>query len=261
MSYDSSADAYEASAVPWFRPLARELTERICSRPARCVLDVGTGTGLVLRLLRERLGAGAQLVGVDPSVPMLEHIPEDAGVLRVRAIAPGLPFRSGSMDAVSANLVLSHVSDPRVAIRDMARVTRPGGRIVFTAWAPEGDEEDEHRALAQPVLAEVAAATGVDHALPQLPAPWEEPLREQGFVREVAEAVSGTVTIERVSQLNRLTVGDLLAGWGGCGRYRRSVAMPDAWAHFVELARQRLLDEIGPQVTSRDDFWIATVER
>lgn len=260
-SYDGVAGIYAGSAERRFRPLADALVERVGSKPGLPVLDIGTGTGLVLKVLRERLGPRAPLIGVDPSGPMLERIPEEVSVHRLRAVAPGLPFRAGSVGTVTANLVLSHVSDPRAALGDMARVARPGGRIVFSAWASTSVEEDEQRDLVQQVLAEVAAAVGVDHPLPESPAPWEDHLRDEEFIREVAATVSDTVTVERVGRHNRLTAEDLLAGWGSSDRFRRSVASPDAWSRYVRSARQRLLDEVGPEVTSYDEFWIVDLVR
>lgn len=85
------------------------------------VLDVGAGDG---RLARDLRGAGAHVVAVDPD-------PEMAGFT---AALPDLPFDDDAFDVVIACFVLNHVDDPRAAAAELARVTRPGGRVVATIW-------------------------------------------------------------------------------------------------------------------------------
>ena len=48
-----------------------------------------------------------------------------------------LPFADGTFHAVTANFVVNHVPDPRGAVRDLARVLRPGGRVAMTIWPAE----------------------------------------------------------------------------------------------------------------------------
>lgn len=69
------------------------------------------------------------LVGVDLVGPHLRAHPHLTG----GAIAEGeaLPFRNGSVDLVSANMVLEHLTDPAAVFREVARVLRPGGAFVF----------------------------------------------------------------------------------------------------------------------------------
>jgi SAM-dependent methyltransferase len=47
---------------------------------------------------------------------------------------PHLPFPQGQFDAVAANFVVNHTPDPRVSVRELARVTRPGGQVALTVW-------------------------------------------------------------------------------------------------------------------------------
>jgi SAM-dependent methyltransferase len=68
------------------------------------------------------------LVGVDVDEAILQHQVINA---RVIALCPPLPFRSGSFDLVTANMVIEHVQDPASFLREVHRVLRPGGSFIF----------------------------------------------------------------------------------------------------------------------------------
>ncbi|HWM11820.1 MAG TPA: class I SAM-dependent methyltransferase [Solirubrobacteraceae bacterium] len=96
------------------------------------VLEIGAGTGLNLR----HYGAFEALVLAEPIEPMaraLERRVERWGrPARVhRAPAEALPFADDSFDTVVSTLVLCTVADPALAISEIARVLRPGGRLLF----------------------------------------------------------------------------------------------------------------------------------
>lgn len=101
--------------------------------PGLAVADIGTGTGvLALELAR----AGLRTVAVDHSAPMLEAARaklERAGLdgvdLRLGE-ASALPLEDGEVDAAFAHMVLQYVPSPEEALREMARVVAPGGRVV-----------------------------------------------------------------------------------------------------------------------------------
>ena len=102
-------------------------------RPGERVLDVGAGTGVSTEELKR---SGAFAVGADISVGMLR-----AG-RRVRAEVPllagdalRLPFADGVFDAVTISLALRNVVDTTAALREFARVTRPGGRLVVCEFS------------------------------------------------------------------------------------------------------------------------------
>jgi SAM-dependent methyltransferase len=108
------------------------LLDGLGAAPGVRLLDVGTGAGAVAVSAASR---GCAVTGVDPEEDMLSLASAAApGVTLVRAALPRLPFAAGAFDAVSANFVLNHVSDPRGAASELARVAAPGGRVGVTVW-------------------------------------------------------------------------------------------------------------------------------
>jgi len=104
--------------------------------PAVSVLDVGTGTGTAAAAACARLATVAAM-DADPDMARLAR--EAARDARVSVAAlPSLPVASEQFDAVVANFVLNHVGRPLAALRELRRVTRPGGRVAVTIWAHPG---------------------------------------------------------------------------------------------------------------------------
>jgi SAM-dependent methyltransferase len=96
---------------------------------AVCVLDVGCGEGQVARRLAAR---GASVVGVDPTTAQLVTARERAGgPSYTLACAEQLPCRTGAFDGVVMCLVLEHLDPFEPAIREIARVLRPGGTFLL----------------------------------------------------------------------------------------------------------------------------------
>ena len=101
-------------------------------------LDVGCGMGeLAERVLRE---LGASVCAVDISPRMVE-LTRARGVDATVADVQALPFEDGSFDCVAANWVLYHVPDLDKGVSELARVLRPGGRLVAATLGDENMKE------------------------------------------------------------------------------------------------------------------------
>ncbi len=135
----------------WFRA-RRDVVLAAVSRYAPAgfgsMLDVGCGTGGNLAALRAAFPE-ASFTGVDASEDALEAS-RRRGLHVVAGDASALPVADGSADIVSALDVLEHLDDDRAAVREMARVLRPGGLLVVTVpaykwmWGPH-DELNHHK--------------------------------------------------------------------------------------------------------------------
>jgi len=120
----------------WFRGFRAFITplldEAAAGRPDLRLLDCGCGTGHNLALL-SRYG---DVVGFDLTPGGLE-LAKRSAVPLVRAEMSRMPFRSGSFDILTSFDVLQYVDDDGLALREVARLLRPGGTAVLTASALE----------------------------------------------------------------------------------------------------------------------------
>lgn len=94
------------------------------------VLDVGTGEGQLARLASR--GGASRVVGIDPTDhQVLEATRRGGGPTYLRAGASELPFADSAFDAVVACLVFEHIESMDVAVAEVARVLKEGGRFCF----------------------------------------------------------------------------------------------------------------------------------
>lgn len=130
--WDRAARLYDLQLFLERTAIDRAL-ELAAMRPSDRLLDVGTGTGALLRRLAARADAPREAVGLDRSASMLAAARGLPSAWRlVCAEATALPFPNESFDVVTAAYLL-HLLDPparRAVIADAARVLRPGGRVV-----------------------------------------------------------------------------------------------------------------------------------
>jgi SAM-dependent methyltransferase len=107
-------------------------------KPGETVLDLGSGPGLDVFLAARQVGPSGRVVGVDMTPAMLERARANAAKIGISHVEfregrlEALPVESGSMDAVTSNCVINLVPDKRAVFAEIARVLRPGGRLVIS---------------------------------------------------------------------------------------------------------------------------------
>ena len=141
------------------------------------VLDVATGTGKLALGAAARVSPGGEVVGLDPAAEMLARArraiaPAEARLSWVQADAQALPFADGTFDAVIIGFGLRNLPDVAVALRELARVAAPGGRVVvLEIAAPDGGPSAVlYRTWFQRVIPRLGAVLGSGDAYRYLPA-------------------------------------------------------------------------------------------
>ena len=132
-------DVYAGAAVTWdrstslvYQPLAKELVRRVgAPLEGRLVIEAGAGTGCATRELQ---AVGARVIATDLSHPMLDLNRVDRPPSTVSDITL-LPFDSDVADHAVAAFVMNHLPDPALALAELARVVRPGGRIATDVFS------------------------------------------------------------------------------------------------------------------------------
>ncbi len=163
--FDRVAGRYDLTndvlAVGQTRKWRRLVTEAVDPQPGQRVLDLAAGTGTSSESF---VRVGAQVVPCDFSLGMLQvgrkrlpHLPFVAGD------AMTLPFADASFDAVTISFGLRNIHDPAQGLREMRRVTRPGGRLVVCefstpVWPPFRTIYQEYLMKALPQIAKRVAS-------------------------------------------------------------------------------------------------------
>lgn len=136
----AAVEAYDRYVTVFMRPFAAVLLERVGLRPGDSVLDVACGTGLVASTAAERVGADGRIAGLDINGGMLQvarsrRVESGPDVEWHEASAMSLPFEDGSFRAVVCQQGLQFMPDSEAALRELVRVTAPGGRVAVSVWS------------------------------------------------------------------------------------------------------------------------------
>jgi SAM-dependent methyltransferase len=138
MSFDVSADAYLRFMGQYSEPLAARFADLAEVRPGQRLLDVGCGPGALTAELARRDGQDS-VSAVEPSASFAAAVSARLpGVDVRRATAEQLPFPDNVFDGALAQLVIHFMTDPVAGLREMGRVTRPGGIVAACVWDHAG---------------------------------------------------------------------------------------------------------------------------
>lgn len=129
--FETVAPEWETMRSGFFAPSVREKAIAAAGlEPPGRVADIGAGSGFVTEALA---AGGFSVTAVDRSASMLKALSARlSGVDCRQGDAEALPLETGEVAAAFANMYLHHVDDPAAALREMARIIRPDGRLVIT---------------------------------------------------------------------------------------------------------------------------------
>ena len=237
----AQGDAYERFMGRWSRRLAPLLVRSASVAEGDSVLDIGSGTGALAVTLAEAMPS-VRVTGVDPSSAYVREAQARGPSDRVRFLvgdARALPVPDAAFDKTLSLLVINFIPDPAEALREMIRVTRPGGIVAAAVW-DYGEGMEMLRAFWDEAVAlDPAIAARDEQHMPlcrrgELAALWRA-----GGLRHVAEQ---PLAIE----LSFASFDDywvpFLGGQGPAGAYAAS--LPDqARAALGGRLRRRLLGE------------------
>lgn len=159
IAFDRIADKYDETRggeerARWCAAVLREYL------PARRVVEIGVGTGIVAKQLADN---GLDVVGLDISRPMLSRARERLGHRVAEADAHQLPFAMSSVAAAYSVWVLHLVANAGQVLREVARVLEPGGRyVVIGARSIAGEPSDVER-ISETLKEQLAPWHGADH--------------------------------------------------------------------------------------------------
>ena len=233
--------AYERFMGRWSRLLAPLLVRFAGLDGVDAVLDVGSGTGALAFAAAEAAPA-ARITGVDPSAAYVAYARSRVADGRIRFVtgdAQQLELADGSFDRVVSLLVMNFIPDPAKALREMVRVTRPGGVVAAAVW-DYGEGMQMLRIFWDEAAArDPGAATRDERNMPlcrrgELAALW----RAQGLVQVEEQPLTIPLAFASFDDY----WSPFLGGQGPAGAYVAALAEPERAALRLRL-RHRLLDD------------------
>jgi ubiquinone/menaquinone biosynthesis C-methylase UbiE len=138
----NAPEAYERYIIPAFMgEWAQDLIQTAALRTSERVLDLACGTGVVARSAAPVVGQTGQVVGMDVNESMLamaRMVPPPSGtaITWQHGDAAALPVPDAAFDVVLCQQGLQYFAQRAAALREIARVLAPGGRLALSVWRP-----------------------------------------------------------------------------------------------------------------------------
>ena len=136
------ADGYDNPALRFFSFAGNELAGRLNLRPGESVLDIATGTGAFAIVAGQRVRPGGRVQAIDLTAAMLKKAEANVAKMTLDNIdfhvmdAEQLEFQSGHFDVIGCSFGLFFLQDMSAALKSWFRFLKPGGRLMFTSFAP-----------------------------------------------------------------------------------------------------------------------------
>lgn len=133
--FDERAHSWDSMTAPGTEERLNTIFSRLEIIPGCRILDIGSGTGILLPFLLRCLNGSGEVVEMDIAAEMLKtgrRKRSDGTVNFVQGDAHDLPFAPGTFDLVLCHNTFPHFTDKRRALREMSRVTAAGGRVVIS---------------------------------------------------------------------------------------------------------------------------------
>jgi len=148
--FDQLAPTWDKELTPERLQCLGTIIHELGIKPRDQVLDIGSGTGILVPLLVAELGSEGKVVALDISMEMLgqaqaKDFPPIVGFAQADVLA--IPLADDSMDVAMCNSALPHFGDKGKALKEMARVLRTNGRLVICHTMSRGALNQLHQSI------------------------------------------------------------------------------------------------------------------